>query len=226
MSNTTTMPNMNIASAAEKYGRTRRWYKNLVRFWIGLLVGALMGAGGMFLGLEKPWKSSESAQVAPDAGPAVAAKGKKTKKKGRKGRKGKSKATKKVDLDEAPQLTPADTKLMWKGQAVKLPTKSVDFEGGDDARSLTPAEINSVIQGSSAPVLSCITSSRGNAMLEATIVLKMLVDGGGKVTKVGVKAPAYLFAHGFLACATSAAKKMRFPGVGGHTVVSAPYDLY
>lgn len=197
-----------------------------MRFWIGLIVGALLGAGGTYLGLEKPWRSSETASVAPDAGPAVAAKGDKPKKKGRRG-KGKRSSNKKVDLDEVPELTAADNKAVWKGQAVKLPAKSVDFEaGGGDARSLSPAEINGVIQSGSEPVLACITKSRGNAMLEATVVLKMLVDGSGNVTRVGVKAPAYLFAHGFLACATSAAKKLRFPAVGGHTVVSAPYDLY
>ena len=198
-----------------------------MRFWSGLLIGALVGAGGMYLGLEKPWKSgTQSADSASDAGAVVAGKGDAKPKKSSKRGKGGSKSSKQVALDEIPELSAADKKLSWKGAAVKLPTKTVDFEGGDEARSLTASEINGVIQSSSSDILSCIASARGNAQIAATVVIKMLVDGNGTVTTVGVKAPEYLFAHGFLACATKAAKQIRFGAVGGHTVVSAPYDLY
>jgi hypothetical protein len=54
----------------------------------------------------------------------------------------------------------------------------------------------------------------------------MLVTGEGRVTKVRMRAPQYLFAHGFQACARGAAKSLRFPSTGAPTVVTAPFDLF
>lgn len=127
---------------------------------------------------------------------------------------------------DMPELGAADRKLIWKGDAVALPARSVDFGGVGESRSLGPQEINQAIKSQSSAVLSCITVARGNAPLDAQITVKMLVDGGGAVTAVRMRAPAYLFEHGFYTCARKAATAMRFPATGAPTVVEAPYDLY
>jgi hypothetical protein len=74
-------------------------------------------------------------------------------------------------------------------------------------------------------MIDCIAEARGEAELDARIQVEMLVNGDGQATKMRVRAPAYLFAHGFHACARKAMLGLRFPATGGHTVVSAPYDL-
>ena len=125
-----------------------------------------------------------------------------------------------------PVLSAADRRLEWKGDSIKPPAKQVDFSGDSQGRALTAGEINQVLGAQSQGVLSCITSARGNAELEATITIKMLVDGEGRVTRTRIRAPAYLFAHGFYGCARKAARALRFPATGQATVVEAPYDLY
>ncbi|HWN69571.1 MAG TPA: hypothetical protein VNM90_18140, partial [Haliangium sp.] len=60
----------------------------------------------------------------------------------------------------------------------------------------------------------------------ARITAEMLVNGQGQVSKMRVRAPAYLFAHGFYACARRATLGLRFPATGAPTVVTAPYDLH
>lgn len=196
-----------------------------VRFWLGLLIGMLTGGGAVYLALEQPWQGNAVSDNSPDAGVEVAVKGKKKPRRPRKRRP-------RPGGDAIPDLTTADRKMMWKGEAVKLPARSVDFAGdgadsaGNAGRPLSGSEINQALQGQSSQMIACITQARGNAELQAKITLKMLVDGTGRVKKARVRAPAYLFAHGFYACARKAARAFRFPATGGHTVVDAPFDLY
>jgi hypothetical protein len=193
------------------------------RFLLGMLAGVVLGGGVMLLALKRPWEGGSSASApAADAGVAAAANG------AGKG-KGRGKGTKKraAPVEEGPVvLTDADRAMVWKGDAVELPPREVDMESGAEARSLSGGEINQVIRGSSQAVSDCLTSAAGNAEIKAQITLKLLVDGNGRVKKVRTRAPAYLFAHGLNACIRGAAFDLSFPATGGHTVVTAPYDLY
>lgn len=188
------------------------------RFLLGLVVGALVGGGGVYAALEKPWASAtaESTDVAPDAGPAVATRGKK-----------KKRARKRAPAGDQPVvLTAADRKLSWKGDKVALPAREVDLAAGGDGRPLSGEEINRVIKDRSRTIVSCITSAAGAARFESPVTLKLLVDGGGRVTRVRVRAAAYLFAHGLHGCVRKAARGLTFPATGAHTVVTAPFDLF
>jgi hypothetical protein len=193
------------------------------RFLLGMLAGVVLGGGVMWMVLERPWAGGgETAAVEADAGVVAAGPG------AGKG-KGKGKGTKRraAPTEDGPvQLTEADLAMVWKGDAVELPPKEVDMESGAEARSLSGGEINQVIRGSSQAVSDCLTSAAGNAELKAQITLKLLVDGNGRVKKVRTRAPTYLFAHGLNACIRGAAFDLAFPATGGHTVVTAPYDLY
>ena len=71
----------------------------------------------------------------------------------------------------------------------------------------------------------CVVSGATNTDLRATITVKMLVDGTGHVAKSRVQAPHYLFEHGLLGCAQKALGRLRFPAVGGATVVTLPITL-
>lgn len=207
-----------------------------MRFWLGFLIGMLCGGGGMFLALERSWMSWSSPEHA-DAGAALAEDGKDGRKDklGRRKRGARKRGTRGPDNpggpegsegSDAPVLSEAERALVWRGQAVALPPRDLDFAGGGEGRALDAGEVNAVIRGQSEPVLACIAEARGQAALTAKILIKMLVDGSGRVTKVRTRAPAYLFAHGFQACAERAARAMRFPATGAHTLVDAPYDLY
>lgn len=185
-----------------------------------------MGSGGTYLALEKPWEteSNEAAsEVAPDAVKETPTKTKKRKNKRRKKRTGDVQV---AVGDDIPKLRASDRKLVWKGSSIKLPTRTMDMESGTESRPLNSAEISDGVRSQHKRMMGCITKSRGNAPLKATITLKMLVGGNGRVQKSRIRAPAYLFAHGFYDCARKAASAMRFAATGAHTVIDQPYDLY
>ncbi len=144
----------------------------------------------------------------------------------RRKRKGASRRERQVAQDELIELSAAQTRQVWRGTQPTLGAREVDFAGAGESRSLSAAEINTVVRRDSRAVLDCIERARGNAVLEATVMLEMLVDGTGAVQQVRVGAPAYLFEHGFEACAQRAARAMRFPATGAETIVSAPLELY
>lgn len=187
-------------------------------FLLGLIFGAILGAGGVYAALERPWRSSaKTADVALDAGPAT-----KSKKK-RKHRRHKRRAS----TDDAPPvLTAADRKLAWKGDAVSMPAKTMDMTAGaSSGRSMNANEINGTIKSDSDAVVRCIADATGEADLAADVTLKMLVDGNGRVTKMRMRAPQYLFDQGAYRCVRSAAMGMHFPATGDYTVVTAPFTL-
>lgn len=197
-----------------------------MRFVPGLIVGLLLGSGGMYLALEKPWEGDASA-IESDAGPAVAEDTGKKKKKRKKKRRKKRAGDVQINVgDDIPTLSAADRKLVWKGSAVALPPRTMDMDSGEDSRPLNSGEIAAGVRSQHSRMLGCITSARGNAQLKAKLIVKMLVDGNGRVKKTRVRAPGYLFAHGFYDCARKAASAMRFPVTGAHTVVDQPYELY
>jgi hypothetical protein len=194
-------------------------YTDCVRFWLGLAVGALLGAAVTWLTMARPWRTrSVVATSPPDAGPAPTNPGKE-------GRKGRRPRRGSVEAAEAPTLAAADLAMTWRGAALSLPDRSIDLGTDDGGRPLEDGEINQVLERSSDPILSCIRDALAGAELRGEARLQLLVDESGAVTRVRVGAPRWLMDHGFADCATARARRIRFPATGAPTIVDAPYHI-
>jgi hypothetical protein len=202
-----------------------------VRFGLGLAIGLALGALGMYLVLEPPWRGGGSGSVAAvSEGDTSADAGVTAKKKGRRkarvGGGGGGGATQEpFEVDDTIVLTDADRRMEWKGDTVALPPRTLDMGGGDDGRPLDDGEINGGIAGGSGPVIGCIKAATAGAAISAEVTVQMLVGADGKIAKVRVRAPAWLHDHGLLACARRAVRSMSFPATGAPTIVTAPYHL-
>jgi len=97
--------------------------------------------------------------------------------------------------------------------------------GGGEARPLDDGEINQTINSQAGGVKDCVVAGATGTDLRATITVKLVVDGRGRVTRSRVHAPHYLFEHGLLGCVQRAAGRMHFPATGGPTVVTLPVNL-
>lgn len=192
----------------------------------------------MYLGLEKPWRSTATtvAVAEPDpgsgsgSGSGSAAK-KKKKRRGGGGGGGAGGDTageggaEEYEDTEPVVLTDADRRLEWKGDEVSLPPKVIDMESNQEARPLSDGEIGGVIRRRGSGVIDCIVRAATGTDLVATVTLKLAVDGNGKVGKMKVQAPHYLFEQGLLSCVRRAANKFDFPATGAGTLVTAPFEL-
>jgi len=197
-----------------------------VKLWLGLAIGAVLGSGTMYLALERPWARRDTSPSPVAVAPVDA--GVPDKRKRRPTRARPTSGAIERDLDPAIVLTEADRRLEWRGDAVELPPRRIDMEGGEggaDGRSLDDSEIQGTIQRDSGPILACVAETAGAAPLHGTITVVVLVDPRGRAVKARVQAPAYLLEHGLLACVRRAAQGLRFPGTGAHTIVTVPYDL-
>ena len=124
------------------------------------------------------------------------------------------------------RLAAADRALEWRGDEVVRPAQTIDLAaGGGEARSLDDGEINATINSQAGGVKDCVVQGATNTDLRATITVKLLVDGRGRVTKSRVHAPHYLLEHGLLGCAQRALGRMHFPATGGATIVTLPVTL-
>jgi hypothetical protein len=203
-----------------------------VRGWlVGLVIGLVVGAGAMYLGLRGPWGGGGSS-AAPDAAIAVApadAGVAKPKKKRRPPRSGTplpgTPDPEDVDETSPVELTAADRTLEWRGDAVALPPHKVDMAGGGEARALEDSEINATVGNQTAGVRECVVAGATGTDLRATITIQLVVDGNGRVGKSRIQAPRYLFGKGLLACAQRALSRMRFPATGAPTLVTFPVNL-
>src|SRR6185503_10443290 len=101
----------------------------------------------------------------------------------------------------------------------------VDMAGGDESRSLEDGEINATIGSQSDGVRECVVQGATGTDLRATITVKLIVDGSGRVSRSKVQAPHYLFERGLQACAQRALGRMRFPATGAPTLVTLPINL-
>ena len=126
---------------------------------------------------------------------------------------------------ELPPLTPAQRRLEWRGDDVTLPATRIDMAAGGEARPLEDHEINATIGGQSGGVRDCVTQGAAGTDLRATITVKLVVDGNGRVTKSKLHAPRYLFDKGLLSCAQRALRSMKFPSTGAATLVTLPISL-
>lgn len=131
-----------------------------------------------------------------------------------------------VEDPPPPPLTAADRALEWRGEDVSLPPQHLDLAaGGAQPRSLDDSEINQTITGQAGAVRDCVVQTATGAELSATITVKLLVDGRGRVTRSRIQAPHYLFEHGLLGCTQRALRGMHFPATGGATIVTLPVHL-
>jgi hypothetical protein len=211
-----------------------------VRGSIGLVIGVVLGAGAMYLVLRPPWALRTHAPPA-DSPPVVMVPGDAGvphPKKRRRPRPATSPgqpagpATASADGDgEAedpppPPLTAADRALEWRGDDVSLPPQHLDLAaGGAQPRSLDDSEINQTITGQAGGVRDCVVHGATGTDLSATITVKLLVDGRGRVTRSRIQAPRYLLEHGLLGCTQRALGRMHFPATGGPTIVTLPVNL-
>lgn len=125
---------------------------------------------------------------------------------------------------EPPQLTAADRAMEWRGDDTTLPAQKIDMAGGAEARALDDSEINNTINSDSG-IKDCVTQAAMNTDLHATISVKMVVDGHGRVTKTKIQAPHYMFEHGLTGCTQRAASHLHFPATGAPTLVTLPVNL-
>jgi hypothetical protein len=217
---------------------------------LGLVIGAVIGAGAMYLGLRPPWGGhgaapNDAAVVAAASADAGAGKPKsKRHPTHRRPRPGGGNApsgptTAGGDSDDqawtnqgdtveetgpAPVvLSAADRALEWRGDDVTPPPRKIDMTS--DARPLDDAEIKSAIASQSGGAQSCVVQAATNAPLQATITVKMVVDEKGHVTRSKLQAPHYLFQHGLLECIKPALGRIRFPATGMPTLVTMPVNL-
>jgi hypothetical protein len=131
-----------------------------------------------------------------------------------------------IDEPEPPPLTAADRALEWRGDAVSLPAQTIDMAGGGtEARPLDDGEIGATINSQAGGVKDCVVQGATNTDLRATITVKLVVDGHGRVTRSRVQAPHYLFEHGLLGCTQRAVGRMHFPATGAPTLVTLPVNL-
>ena len=126
---------------------------------------------------------------------------------------------------ELPPLTDAQRRLEWRGDDVRLPASRIDMGADGEARALEDHEINTTINSQSGGVRDCVVQGAAGTDLRATITVRLLVDGSGKVTKSKLHAPRYLFDKGLLTCAQRALRTMKFPATGAPTLVTLPVSL-
>ncbi len=125
-----------------------------------------------------------------------------------------------------PPLTAADRALEWRGDDVSLPAQNLDLAaGGAQPRSLDDGEINQTINSQAGGVRDCVVQTATGTDLSATITVKLLVDGRGRVTRSRIQAPHYLLEHDLLGCTRRALGRMHFPATGGATIVTLPVNL-
>ncbi len=189
----------------------------------------------MYLALQQPWRASAVDEVAADAriaDPAPAPTTKPGKRRPRSRRPDAPAANDGGELadsgleDTAPvELSAADRRLVWRGDAVALPPASHDFSKEDSGRALTDAEIDAVVRSNSRAVIDCLARAATGTDLRTPVTLQLLVDGRGRVTRHRVHAPQYLFAQGVAECVAEGLRAWRFPATGAPTVVTAPFEL-
>ncbi|MGE0872583.1 MAG: hypothetical protein AB7P03_28775 [Kofleriaceae bacterium] len=207
-----------------------------MRSWVGIVIGLVVGAGGMYLALRPPWAQTPSlpAATSPVAiAPADAGVPTKPKKKRRRSRAGGQQLAPGVVGDDgyyeeteppAP-LTAADRALEWRGDNVSLGPTKVDMTAGGEGRPLEDAEINSTISSQADGVRDCVIQGAMGTDLRARITVQFIVDGNGRISKSRIRAPHYLFEKDLMSCARRALGRMRFPATGAPTKVDMPVDL-
>jgi hypothetical protein len=206
---------------------------------IGLTVGTVVGAAGMYLVLRPPW--ADGGGETPLARNVVASKGSGSAKapkpkpgwrpQGNPGqrrpapRPGAGSEDEGPDEPEVAPLTDADRRLEWRGDDVSVAPQRLDMSSSAEVRPLDDGEINATLGAHGGPVRDCIVQGAKGTDLRATITIELVVDGTGRVSRSRVHAPHYLLERGLLACARRALSRMKFPATGAPTKVTFPAQL-
>jgi hypothetical protein len=192
-----------------------------VRFFLGLLVGILLGAGGILSWQHfrprppPPAPVAAPAQAIPEATPG---------KKGRKGRAGGAAAGETPVDGELPALTAADVEQGSEGDVLQPRERKMDLTTGDP-RELTQQEIDGTFGHAATGIVACITAARGDWPVTGRVAAGVLVAADGSVAKTRVEAPAYMLKRGLGRCARKELSRLTFPAVGRETVVTVPFDI-
>lgn len=196
----------------------------------------------MYLVLRPPWGGGDT--TAPDAGVAVvsatgsgsgSAKAKPKKRPRSGGYTGPRRTsagsdfydTEDTDGQSGPArivLTATDRALEWRGDATSI-SRKIDMNAPGDARPLEDSEINSTVGSQTGGVRACVEQGAAGTDLRATITIKVVVEGNGRVSRSQLQAPRYLFDKGLLGCAQRALGQMKFPATGAPTLVTFPVNL-
>ena len=211
---------------------------------MGLVIGLIVGAGGMYLVLRTPWAahgtppaaSEQVAEAPSDAGASG-----KTKKKKRGRRPGgiptnqpggededwaNSGGGEETEPQKLVQLSASDRQLEWRGDDTSPPKQSLDMNSSAESRTLENGEISNVFSSQSGPTQECVIQAAANTDLSGTITVKMVVEGTGKVSRSRVQAPRYLHNQNVLSCIQRALRNMKFPATGAPTLVTLPVNFH
>jgi hypothetical protein len=188
-------------------------------FWLGILIGGALGAAATWVGLRRPWQHAGPAAELADAGPAAAAPPVAR----RRGRRGPGRAP--SSEAEIPVLGPADRRMVWQGDPVQLPARTLDLAAGEAGRPLNQSEIDRGVVELTPAITDCVARARGDAELAARLTVEFLVDAAGRTGASRVRAPSYLLQRGLLDCVRKALRALRFAATGAATVVTIPVEL-
>lgn len=121
-------------------------------------------------------------------------------------------------------LSASDRALEWRGENTAI-SRKIDMNAPGDARPLEAGEINSTVSSQTGGVRACVEQGAAGTDLRATITIKVVVEGNGKISRSQLQAPRYLFEKGLLGCAQRALGQLKFPATGAPTVVTFPVNL-
>ena len=211
---------------------------------LGLVIGLVVGALGMYLALRPPWASGPAAPrdagvVAEASSDAGTGKGKK-KKPRRPGARGgggfqpggddedwaNSGGGEETEPARLVQLSAADRTWEWRGDDTSPRKQNLDMSSAGESRSLDNGEIQSAISSQSGGVQNCVVQAATNTDLSGEISVKMVVEGNGRVSRSRVQAPRYMHNQGLLSCVKKQLSGWSFPSTGAATLVTLPVNFH
>lgn len=212
----------------------------MLRFLLGLLVGAALLAGGFVA-----WSTRAPCLARCGDGtrcdgarcvPAVAATtptaaAPTTRRKRTRG--GPSKSAPSGGAGEplapaAPEVTlqPGDEKPVAQGDALGRPEHVDLSQRGDDGRALEQDDLDAVMKPAEGRITGCITTALGDAPLDtARVEVAFRVERDGAVHRMRVTAPQLLQRNGVTRCIRAVVTALRFPASGGASVATYPYEV-
>ncbi len=194
----------------------------------------------MYLVLRPPWGGGGTtgaldagvALAVPDAGSAKPKPKKRPRPNGYSGQRRQNPGSDFIDGEDTDEqsgpariaLTATDRALEWRGENTAI-SRKIDMNAPGDARPLESGEINSTVSSQTGGVRACVEQGAAGTDLRATITIKVVVEGNGKISRSQLQAPRYLFEKGLLGCAQRALGQIKFPATGAPTVVTFPVNL-